>query len=292
MNLVGDVYTKIAEHLEKSCSIDIEEYIDFERGRRVGFPQGYEEGKSTLDGIKFVSKTSSRPSSPRHLQDAFHLAHSGGKRLFAGQMRPEDLDNGPLQASFAATEGLGFREIYYPEYGSAPQRDPGRGRFPDEEMRNFAARFGPMVDARNIESLHADLAQTGARWSMIHIDKEGFVYADRVGRIFLSSNAIQHTGDELLIKDKLLSSSSPLSFFFHTDLNSISDPARSYCDTRSNRFLERRNPRGTLGLEFSLQHSGIQYFARGSMGLEAKGLRRPDLTDVSGTLGIRLRFGK
>jgi hypothetical protein len=289
---MGDVYAKIAERLKTSCSIDIGEYIDFALGRTAGLQQGYKEGKTTLDGIEFISRTNSKSVSAQHLKDAFHLAHAGGKRLFAGQLRPEDLENGPLQASFGATDGLGFREIYYPEYSAAPYQDHGLGRFPDEEMRSFSARFGPMIDAGNIESLHADLAPTGTRWSKIHIDMEGFVYADRAGRIFLSANAIQHTGDELGIRDKLLGSTSPLSFFFHTDLNSISDPARAYFDTRGNRFTERQNPRGTLGLELSTEHSGIQYFARGSMGLEAKGLRKPEISDWSGTIGIRFRFGK
>jgi hypothetical protein len=197
-----------------------------------------------------------------------------------------------LQASFGATDGLGFREIFYPDFGPAHHDDPGRGRFPGEDGRNFAAKFGRMDDARNIESLHADLAPTGTRWSKIHIDQEGFVYADRDRRIFLSSNFAQHVGDELLIKDKLLSGSSPLSFFFHTDANSISDPARGYYGTSANRFTERRMPRGTLGLQLATKPTAVQFFVRGSMGIEADGLRPPKLGDLSGTAGLRFRWGR
>jgi hypothetical protein len=307
--IMGLVYKTIADRL-RGLSIDIEKYIyheETESGQRIST---LEEGPTTLEGIKFVAQNevigNGKPVvGIGDLKNALVRARKGGKRAFAGQVLEEDLNHAQLQASFLATEGLGFREIFYLSQRPKPRRDPGAGNVVNADGRAFDAKFGEMADAVDITSLHADLlgpinptalpgtpvnAGHGSTNHMrtkssIHLDEKGFVFADSDGRIFLSSNAFQHTGDELGIKDKLLDGRSPVSFFFHTDLNSISDPAIGTLDMRGN-----GTPRGVLGLELSKKSSGTQLYLRGSLGINADGLQRPKFSDFSGVVGLRKRF--
>lgn len=303
---MGHVYITIANRL-KRFSINLDQYI---------MPGTLEEGSTTIDGIKFVAQNLPMgPVKPTvgidDLKKAFDQARNGDNRAFAGQIREEDRDHALLQASFGNTDGLGFREIFYLSQRPTPSRDPQTANVWDADGRAFDAKFGAMADKVDITSLHAALlgpinpsalpggvpATVGHKGSnqmnaksSIHLDDQGFVYADSGGRIFLSSNVIQHMGDELAIKDKLLGGGSPLSFFFHTDLNSISDPTLGTLDMRNNNFLRSRSAQGVMGLELSAEAIGLQVFARGSLGLEADGLRRPKVSEVAGVLGLRKRF--
>lgn len=308
---MGQVFRKIAGRLH-GFSIDIEKYIYHfvNNGKRISTLQ---EGPTTLEGIKFIAQNEGGKLGIKDLRNALNRAQKGGKRAFAGQISTADLNNALLQASFAQTEGLGFREIFYLSRRPMPCRDPRVANVMDSDGRAFDAKFGEMLDAVDVSSLHAALlepvepvnrtallaalAREGHKSnivkknvSSIHIDEKGFVFADSDGRIFISSTAIQHTGDELGIKDKLLDGTSPLSFFFHTDLNSISDPAFGSREMQRSGFLRKRNPRGVLGLELSTKSKGLQIYLRGSMGISTDERLRPESPDFSAVVGLRKRF--
>lgn len=305
---MGNVYRAVARRLA-SVSIKIEDYIYHDANGST-----LEEKSTILDGITFVAQNKVKPGGAPvvgidDLRDAFHFAiGSEGKRAFAGQLRKEDLNHGLLQASFGNTKGLGFREIFYLSQLPKPTRDPRVGNVIDADGRGFDARFGKQIDTVDVSSLHAALlgpttrpalpgpAKAGPKTndmkarSSIHIDESGFVFADSDGRIFLSSQTFQHIGDELVIKDKLLGGTSPLSFFLHTDLNSISDPTLGSQDIGCNNFLRNCASRAVLGLELATKSDGVQLFARGSLTIEGRGLGLPAATDASAVVGIRRRF--
>jgi len=105
------------------------------------------------------------------------------------------LDNTLLQLSFLATKGKGFREIFY-----LPERRPLTMDFSYQIFVDL--KFGKMINSPDIISIHVDMTSGGR--TNIHLDKQGFIFSDRSGKIYTASNAGSHTIDELIFKDKFL----------------------------------------------------------------------------------------
>lgn len=287
-------------------------------------PKKGKKEANTLDGIEFICQNKILP--PREMAEigrrdftiALDHANNAGRRAFAGQIRPEDKAHLMLQESFGQTDGLGFREIRYLTHRPQQIRQLVPGILLSADGRQFSARFGELRPEINVESLHislegpqsapANTAQTSISKSSIHIDQKGFVFADDDGVIYLSSEVLQHLGDELVLKDKLLGGASPLSFFFHIDHNSIERHEALTLDPKLNSYLRARSPRGVLGLELKFGKPDLQVYLRGSWGFDDKDLnpRRLDFTDYSkadlvkfvkggflpdtGVIGVRVRF--
>lgn len=322
----GPVFDVIHKRLKTRYGIDIKKYVYFEVDDKGGRKSTLKEGKTTLDGIEFVCQND--PIGRRapdvgifDLKNALDRVQSAGKRVFAGQIRKEDLDHVALQASFGQTKGLGFREIFYLSERPVPARAPMAGNVLDADSRGFDARFGKMTDTVDVSSLHASLqgplntpvlpgdseiprprshSRINKQKTTIHIDEKGFVFADADGRLFISSEALQHIGDELVIKDKISDGASRVSFFLHTDLNSIANPAMLLPNRQGNEFMRKRSPRGILGLEGTDNYRNVQLFVRGSLALTPDALKvlRPSgwtlqnvkSLDLTIAVGVRGRF--
>ena len=122
------------------------------------------------------------------------------------------------------------------------------------------------------------------------MDQKGFVFSDSSGRIYISSEVVQHTGDELGIKDLWLDGTSRLSMFAFTDLNSTANPDIGLLDMRNDGTIHKRSPRGVLGLEAVDHYRGGQFFVRGSIGIKAETLTSPEVPELAIALGFRRRF--
>lgn len=295
------VYSEIANRLN-SFSINLDDYIYInpKTGRTT-----LQVEKTTLDGISFVAGHK-QPDGQFILGDsvlkgALDNAKAGnGRRAFAGQIRQEDRENLPLQASFLATDGLGFREIFYLPQGVSPARDFNNRILLNQGNRLFDLKFGRMIDAPEVTSIHVDMAEGSL--TSIHLDKQGFVFADRDGKIHLSSNVGQHVIDELVLKDKLFgllgdgavptALKNNFTVFTHLDQNSLSDPTLGAPGLRHNQFLRTSSVRAILGFDATFKMNRVQLFARGSLGLDISNDKRLDILEKDWGLvgGIRARF--
>ncbi len=285
------VYHEIEQRLHV-LGITLEDYIyvDPKMGTTLKIKQ------TTLDGIEFVAKNKSKLGTDRSiignhaLKAALDNAkNSNGLRAFAGQVRQNDLNNALLQASFGASSGVGFREIFYLPDQTDPAKDLNNRIFLDDDNNFFDLKFGKLIDSPDITSLH--IGTTGGTTS-IHLDDEGFIFADDNGIIFLSSNAGSHTLNELLLKTILFGGNNSVSSFvknnittfLHTNQNSLSDP------TLGSVINNPYSPvRMILGLEVSHTINKIQLFGRVGLDLE---LNRSNLNlskkGLSGVLGLRI----
>lgn len=295
------VFTKIDSRL-KALSIDLKKYIYINPKTKKST---LKVEKTTLDGISFVAGKnlgSGQSIIGDHvLKGALSDAKTGnGLRAFAGQINKEDLNNIPLQLSFLATTGLGFREIFYLPDGIVPARDLNHQVLLNQDNRLFDLKFGKMVDSPDVTSIHVDMA--AGSLTSIHLDKQGFIFAGRDGKIYLGSNVVQHVFDELMLKDKFLGMfgdgriptalKNNVMLFSHLNYNSISDPTLGRTELKNNQFLRNSRIRAILGLEASYGSNRLQLFTRGSLGLEISNDKQHSILskDYSGVIGIRGTF--
>lgn len=298
---MGNVYDAIASRMA-GYGINLKDfiYVDPTEGETLL------EEDTTLDGISFVPRNKWNLSTDQSIIGshdfiaAITAAKSDeGMRAFAGQILDEDLQNLLLQGSFGATEGTGFREIFYLPAESHPAIDPsGRVLTNREDHRFFDLQFGKFVGQRDRTALHITIDDRSAPpfvkkpspgnsdqittlamrnlspggenrlRSSIHLDDKGFIFSGRDGVIRTSVDFAQHTFDELILKDKLFGAKSPLTGFVHVSMGSIAD--RNMVENLSrkhNTFLRNQPLRAIAGLELSTQSNGWQPFLRGSLGV-------------------------
>jgi hypothetical protein len=173
--------------------IFIAEYIagreewDPKKGTRQIFST-LEAKDSTLDGIKFIA------ADPPKLVRAFESAQDKWGHRALTSMR-EDPEHWALKASFGATSGTGWREVWHAAPYSPPATvlpEPGTS---DNVMR---MRFGNAGSSIRFTALHCAVHEIGAG-SSIHIDESGFVLALPQG-VALTPNLYDHIMNELLVK--------------------------------------------------------------------------------------------
>jgi hypothetical protein len=119
-------------------------------------------GGTTLDGVTFVPVDYSRL-----VQAVENAEHANGRAVIGGNNRSA---SDPINLSFLATSGHGFREISWTGGRSA--------------KLDFSA-------------LHFDLSPVSCN---IHIDEFGVVIAGPDGQVSLSPDALHHIGNELILK--------------------------------------------------------------------------------------------
>jgi len=302
-----NVYQTIEQRLQ-SFKIELKDYIyeDPKNGSTLK-SKTLKVKNTTLDGISFVAQNISKRTTDqsiignKDLEAALSNAKSkkNGLRAFAGQIRKDDLEHTQLQASFLATKGLGFREIFYLPDRIEPAIDVHNQILLDQDRRFFDLKFGKMVDSPDLTSIHVDME---ADRTSIHLDSEGFVFADRDGKIYFSSTVAQHLVDELFLKDLILgqfgNGSIPtflknnVTLFFHINHNSISDPTLGNSDMQYNQFLRYSAVRAIVGVEVSYGTNRIQLFTRGSLNLEMSNDKQRNISsnDLSVVGGLRGRF--
>jgi hypothetical protein len=148
-----------------------------------------EAGRSRLEGINFVAKNH------QLLMDGLTaLTYPGGAKVFApgSKLMAGHL---PLQLSYKATEGTGFRQIWY-----APRPDQPVGQPAADMDARFSAHFGDSRNLPDLSSIHCAISPTLCN---IHIDEMGFVLADEKGNAIVDPDALRHILVELLWKTNL-----------------------------------------------------------------------------------------
>ena len=149
--LSNEVYVAIAERLDV-IGIRLDGHVD-------GNP---DIGATTLDGITFS------PANYKRLVQAVESAKSvSGRTVIEGK---KTSDSDPIDLSFLATSGRGFREVSWTGGQSA--------------KLNFSA-------------LHFSLSPVRCN---IHIDEFGVVIAGTDGQVSLSPDALHHIANELILK--------------------------------------------------------------------------------------------
>lgn len=286
------VYNEINKRL-LALSIDLNDYIYVNPTTKRST---LTVEKTTLDGISFVAgvKINNNPFVLGSHTLKYRLINAkkrNGLRAFVGQIHKEDLANLQLQGSFLATDGEGFREVFDIPNMALPLKNANNKVLLNQDNRFFDTKFGKMVDSPDITSIHVDMAKEGGLVS-IHLDKEGFVFSDIDGKIYLSSNVVQHVLDELILKSILLGNGNfstaiknHVTIFSHLNHNSLSDPTY-------NPFLRYSSIRSTLGIEASYSINNTQLFARGSLGLEISNDKKLDILkkEFSSVIGLRRPF--
>lgn len=169
---------------------------------------------STLGGISFVPKKS-------RIQDLWSWFRSArneeGQPFDYHPLNPPELAHffsaqhfsfDPLDISYAATNGMGFREVrnlFRLDDRPLIESDPDRSRFD----KRFGARFGAEGTGErrmDLTSVHAALSD---RRCNIHIDEDGFVLRNMSGSWGVSPDAGSHTLNELVLKSMVLPKLSP-----------------------------------------------------------------------------------
>jgi hypothetical protein len=148
-----------------------------------------EAGRSRLDGINFVAKNH------QLLMDGLAaLTYPGGAKVFApgSKLMAGHL---PLQLSYKATEGTGFRQIWW-----APRPDQPVGQPSADMDARFSAHFGDSRNLPDLSSVHCAISPTLCN---IHIDEMGFVLADEKGNPIVDPDALRHILVELVWKTNL-----------------------------------------------------------------------------------------
>ena len=157
--------------------------LDFHIGSHL------EAGRSRLEGINFVAKNH------QVLIDALTtLTYPGGGKVFAAGSKSMS-GHLPLQLSYKATEGTGFRQIWW-----APRPDQPVGQPSADMNARFSANFGDSRNLPDLSSLHCAVSPTLCN---IHIDEMGFVLADEKGNVIVNPDALRHILVELLWKTNL-----------------------------------------------------------------------------------------
>ncbi len=189
-------YQTIAKRL-KDCRVNVESHI--ESGLKV-----YE---STLDGIQFVAKKLTDPLLSFDITSALKIAAKpGGEKAFR-QGAVEDARHWALDASMAATIGIGFREIWRPQLstlGLRTEMATNRPRLNAPKLNKpLSDNFGPRATRLDISSLHCAVH---GNYCSIHIDETGFVMDGVKGLsddVMVTPDFLRHLLVELIWKDKL-----------------------------------------------------------------------------------------
>lgn len=179
---MGETYTQISSRLKK-LGIRIENHIA--DGTEV------KEAKTTLDGITF------RPKDSKKLEAVLKQARDGGSKKAFATRWTNYVEHKPIALSFAATEGVGFREIW--RFPPLPEIQL-RANTLNPWSNNYSANFGVSMTLPDSSSLHCDVSEHKCN---IHIDEVGFVIELADGRVIVTADFLQHTVNELLLKTKL-----------------------------------------------------------------------------------------
>jgi hypothetical protein len=140
-----------------------------------------------LDGVNFIARDYKK------LIQALKDAKDGaGSPIFA-HATIGDPDHWALKASFLATDGTGFREIFRPKLSAPTLADAYAAR----AMRRYAGQFTENTAVPDLSSLHCAISIGECN---IHIDETGFVLADESGNPVLDPDFLQHLVNELLFK--------------------------------------------------------------------------------------------
>ncbi|WFU44348.1 hypothetical protein QA640_19020 [Bradyrhizobium sp. CB82] len=151
-----------------------------------------EAGRLVLDGINFVAQ-----DHKRLLDVLTNLKYPGGNNVF---FRGEKSGRGHFfgMASFLATDGIGFRQIWQTFAAERPSAT-GDSRTPAMDPK-ASARFGDSQNLPDLTSVHCAVSK---RICNFHIDEMGFVVTDAKGTIIVDPDALRHIFVELLWKTDL-----------------------------------------------------------------------------------------
>lgn len=145
-------------------------------------------------------KTTSVPGMPSLTFDATRGPRSPNASMFS--MR-EDPDHWAMKASFGATIGEGFREVWQPP----PQIGVGIPLLAEPKYGKtdpFTLGFGETGHYLKFTALHAAIAppplQTKKRGCNLHIDERGFVVQHPDGTAAVTATSWSHIANELLLK--------------------------------------------------------------------------------------------
>jgi hypothetical protein len=178
----SDAYRAVKPRLAE-LGIDFDEHID----------DVLDVGDSPLDGISFMARDT------RRLMKCLETVkdHTGQLAFAAGSKL--DQNHHWLALSFAATEGMGYRQIWRPKMPSPAvpaQMEPRE----DWQRRVFSANFGDSVSVQDVSSLHCAVSSEGCN---VHVDGQGFVMVAADGTVMLNPNMVRHTLVELVWKTML-----------------------------------------------------------------------------------------
>jgi hypothetical protein len=236
-------------------------------------------GNTTLDGIDFV------PRDARKLEIALQSMKAGTRRRFRwldertiaggaadfsiGQGVTDDLT---FAASLGATAGSGYREVFdrvrspAGVQASAPIGESAMDRMLDAAGPKFSGAFSDYVARPDISALHCEVSASKCN---IHIDETAVCIYDDAGKMIVSGNAGQHTGDELLWKtygpklmDFLFSKAPVLHFLPMNRIPEVIDlripsPANGYKNFSLEAFLIRKKSL-TLSVKYSYTPSVLE----------------------------------
>src|SRR5215203_3401670 len=142
-----------------------------------------EAADSTLDGITFIA------DDPKRLASAFESAVDfNGQPLFASMKQYPD--QCALKASFKATKGTGWREIWRPEPFVPASEIPGSA-----VPQSLGMRFGTAGHPFRFTALHCAVHEIGGTCN-VHIDQSGFVLGTPQG-VALTPDMFGHILNEL-----------------------------------------------------------------------------------------------
>jgi hypothetical protein len=207
--------------------------------------------ESKLDGFSFKTQKKTDPLKPDEFLTALRSARTTGRPVFR-EGKKLDHAHWAVDASMAATTGIGFREITYLNLDDKPHsaREPTSLAMRPRMDANFSAQFGKTRAKLDISSLHC------AVWGdfcSVHIDETGFVLEamPRMGRdVTMTADFLHHTLLELIWKDKL----------------GMPDAVEIYVPNSANDF-SRMGIRGTANLTSRLRLSVYaSYSVRGKRG--------------------------
>jgi hypothetical protein len=158
-------------------------------------------GTTTLDGVSFTALDYKK------LQVALNTAQNGAGSAFFTRVKLEDRGHWPLEASFGATDGVGYREVAHMklsggDLGSAGGLDSRGAR----DWKRSAGRFGGAITPQampgpntvpDLSSLHCAVSSGVCN---IHVDEVGFMLRDAQGSLVLDPDFLQHIVNELVLK--------------------------------------------------------------------------------------------
>ena len=153
-------------------------------------------GTTTLDGVNFTARDYLK------LQDALNKAQNSASGAFFTHSTLEDKGHWPLQVSFGATNGVGYREIARMKLSSGGLG--ATGGLDARSARNWqrsAGRFGgAMPDPNTVPDLSSLHLAVSMGVCNVHIDEVGFMLRDGLGNLVLDPDFLQHIVNELVLK--------------------------------------------------------------------------------------------
>ena len=161
--------------------------------------------ESNLDGVFFNTKKKTDPLKHGDFLSSLRAATTLGKPAFR-EGKKFDKAHWAVDASMAATTGIGFREITYLGTENGPRITRSGSAL---SMRGpgvdapFSAQFGKTRARLDISSLHCAV---WGHYCSVHVDEAGFVIQAMPGLsndVMMTPDFLQHTLLELIWKDKL-----------------------------------------------------------------------------------------